>query len=131
MPHRGDMRLLGDILSASPDDILCIARPHDGADYPLRLNGVIRGIAMAELGAQAAAAHASLFGIRAAHMGLVLSLSDIEIHRDIVDCSDPAEVSATRQAVMDRASSYHFQVSAGGSAIVSGDVLLSIEERPG
>ena len=130
MPHRGDMRLIDEVVAAGPDNIHCRARPHDAADYPLRLDGLLYGASLAELGAQAAAAHASLFGMGSAHMGLVLSFSDLDVHCNLVETVVPAEVRAERLSSMDGASLYRFEVTTGGETIVCGDVLLSIRERP-
>ena len=131
MPHHGDMRLIEHVASAGPDDIHCIARPVDGDDYPLRLNGVLYGVALAELGAQTAAAHASLFGIGTAHMGLVLSFSGLDVHCDVVRGPGPVEIRAERIATTDEAASYRFRVMAGEETIVSGDALLSIRRKAG
>lgn len=129
MPHQGEMRLIAKILSAGPDEIRCVGRPYAAADYPLRRKGTLHGVALAELGAQAAAAHASLFGIGKAHMGLVMSFSDLEIHQQVIKGTEPPMVTAERTDVLDAAASYRFTVTVADAPVVSGDVLLSIVGR--
>lgn len=130
MPHRGAMRLIDQIVSAKTDRILCIARAHDAPDYPLRLGGVLHCATLVELGAQAAAAHASLFDVGAAHMGVILSLSNVTIHRDVIDTANHIQVTADRLHTLNAASTYGFEVAAAGEILVMGEVLLSIREMP-
>jgi predicted hotdog family 3-hydroxylacyl-ACP dehydratase len=127
MPHAGQMRLIDEILSADAGEILCVARDHSGASYPLRLEGVLYGCALVELGAQAAAAHTSLFGIAGAHTGLVLSLSNVVVSVDRVTDDAPLRISAVQQQSLDDAARYHFEVQGGTGVLVSGDVLLSLQ----
>ena len=63
MPQKGAMQLLERILDLDKTTIRCLARDHRAADYPLRIEGRLMGASLVELGAQAAAAHASLHGV--------------------------------------------------------------------
>lgn len=131
MPHRGAMRLLEAIEAVSETEIICRARAHGAADYPLRLEGHLEPLALTELGAQAAAAHASLYGMGAAHTGLVLSLSGIDIRQDTVPDGGNLTICAERIRALDAAASYRFTVlaaKAGGDAteVLTGEVLLSM-----
>lgn len=126
MPHRGAMRLIGSIEKADDAMIRCIARDHFDGDYPLRLNGVLYASALVELGAQAAAAHASLYGLGAAHTGLVLSIGAVEFHRNEVPDNGNLQIVAQRLRALGMAASYHFSVGLHGAPITSGEVLLSI-----
>ena len=60
MPHRGAMRLIAGIVTADERAITCHTTDHRDPTYPLRLDGVLHTATLTELGAQAAAAHASL-----------------------------------------------------------------------
>jgi predicted hotdog family 3-hydroxylacyl-ACP dehydratase len=79
MPQKGAMMLLESIVDIGESTITCRARDHRGADYPLRIDGRLMGASLVELGAQAAAAHASMYGIDGRHAGLLLALHDVTI----------------------------------------------------
>jgi len=129
MPHAGKMRLIGEIVSADADQILCIAHDHSCASYPLRLDGVLHACALAELGAQAAAAHISLTGIGGTHTGLVLALSNVEVFRDRVEDDVPLSVRGACRHSHEDAASYRFEVMDGAGTIIAGDVLLSLQRE--
>ena len=129
MPHSGPMRLIDKIVSADASRIICIARDHNMASYPLRLDGVLHICTLVELGAQAAAAHTSLFGTGGAHTGLVLALSNVEVLVDRVVDSTPLTVRAERRQALDDAAKYHFEVMGESGMMISGDVLLSLQRR--
>jgi predicted hotdog family 3-hydroxylacyl-ACP dehydratase len=126
MPHSGAMRLIADIEYADEDGIRCKATDHAAPGYPLRLGGVLYAAALVELGAQAAAAHASLFGMGAAHTGLVLAIGDLALHRDRVDDPEPLGMAAQRLDQLDKAASYRFSVTQSAAPLVTGEILLSI-----
>ncbi len=129
MPHSGPMRLIDDVVSADEDGILCIATDHQAASYPLRIDGILHGCVLMELGAQAAAAHASLFGMSGAHTGLVLSFGNVEIRRDRVETKRQLTVRAWQLQSLDNASSYGFEVFDGADLVVAAEVLLSMQRR--
>lgn len=79
MPHKGAMLLLESIIGIDETTIHCRACDHRAPDYPLRIDGKLMGVTLIELGAQAAAAHASLHGIGGHHAGLLLALFNVEI----------------------------------------------------
>jgi predicted hotdog family 3-hydroxylacyl-ACP dehydratase len=126
MPHSGAMQLIAVIESADASSIRCCATDHSAADYPLRLDGVLYAAALVELGAQAAAAHASLFGMDAAHTGLVLAIGDLALHRDRIEAAAPLSMAAERVHRLDTAATYRFSVTQGATALVTGEVLLSM-----
>lgn len=126
MPHSGAMRLIDAIEAADPDRIRCRATRHAAPDYPLRLDGVLYAAALVELGAQAAAAHASLFGLGAAHTGLVLAIGDLVLHRNRIDDPRPLQMAAERVNQIDGAAAYRFSVAQEGEPIVAGEILLSM-----
>lgn len=128
MPHKGVMRLIESIVSASQQEIHCIGAPHTGENYPLRIDGSLFSSSLVELGAQAAAAHASLFGIRGNHTGLLIGLQKIEIHRPTVEGhSKPLEVRAKQLHFDTNGSLYEFNVAGGGVDFVSGRAALKMQ----
>jgi predicted hotdog family 3-hydroxylacyl-ACP dehydratase len=126
MPHSGAMQLIAAIESADATRIRCRATGHSAPDHPLRLDGVLYAAALVELGAQAAAAHASLFGMDAAHTGLVLAIGDLALHRDRVEDAAPLCVAAERVHRLDTAAAYRFSVTQGAAELVAGEILLSM-----
>ncbi len=127
MPHAGPMRLIEAIEFLDDTHIRCTAVDHAAGDYPLRLGGVLYVAALVELGAQAAAAHASLFGMGAAHTGLVLTLSAVTMQGDEVHAPEPLAVEAKRLHGLDNAAGYRFSVSQAGANLVTGETLLSMQ----
>ena len=128
MPHRGAMQLIETILQADDTSILCLAKPHITPDYPLRVEGVLHCSALVELGAQAAAAHASLFGVGAAHAGLLLTLSNVEFGDTQPDqITEPFQVWAERLHGDEGSARYRFRVMHGDAEMMlSGDAVLSM-----
>jgi predicted hotdog family 3-hydroxylacyl-ACP dehydratase len=129
MPHAGPMRLIDQVVSADAVEILCIAQDHSMASYPLRFDGVLHPCALVELGAQAAAAHTSLFGSGEAHTGLVLALQSVEVFVDRISDDAPLTVRAKQCQTLDDAARYQFEVIDGTGTVVTGDVLLSLQRR--
>lgn len=129
MPHAGPMRLIEEIVSADAGEILCIARDHRADSYPLRLDGALYGCTLVELGAQAAAAHTSLFGVGGAHTGLVLAFSNVEVFRDRIAGDGPLTVRAEQLQSLEDAARYRFEVMDRAGTVVAGDILLSLQRR--
>lgn len=132
MPHKGAMRLIESILSATEQKIHCIATSHIEATYPLRIDGTLFSANLVELGAQAAAAHASLFGIKGNHTGLLIGLQNIEICIPIVTKHpEPLKVSAQQLHFDTNGSLYNFKVSGEDGAIfITGRAALKMHGEP-
>jgi predicted hotdog family 3-hydroxylacyl-ACP dehydratase len=82
-----------------------------------------------ELGAQAAAAHTSLFGVGGAHTGLVLAFGNVVVFRERVAGEGPLTVRAERRQSLEDAARYRFEVMDRTGTVVAGDVLLSLQRR--
>ena len=126
MPHAGAMRLIAEIESADGTRIRCRATDHAPPDHPLRLNGVLYAAALVELGAQAAAAHASVFALGTAHAGLVMALSDVDLCCALINDPEPLRMSAEQLDQIAGAAAYRFAVSQHDAALVTGEILLSM-----
>lgn len=131
MPHSGRMQLIGEIVATDKREIRCLATDHRAPSYPLRLGGRLYCCALVELGAQAAAAHTSLFGIGAAHTGLMLTLSNVAIGPDLVESDERLAVRAELLESFDAMALYRFAVSAGDERLVAGEVMLGMQRRAG
>lgn len=123
------MQLIGAITHMDEDTIHAEPTDHTAPDYPLRLEGKLYASALVELGAQAAAAHASIHGVGGAHAGLVLAVSNVAFH--VHETPDTAlQIQAHRVAGMDQSARYTFTVTSEGQPLADGELLLSMQERP-
>ena len=123
------MQLNGAITHMDDDTIHATPTDHTAPDFPLRLDGALYTTALVELGAQAAAAHASIHGVGGAHSGLVLAVSNVTLHTHLVP-DTPLQITASRIAGMDRSARYTFSVVSENHPLTDGDLLLSMRERP-
>ena len=127
MPHKGAMLLIERIEAIDATSIFCIASDHRAPDYPLRIAGRLSPASLVELGAQAAAAHASLHGIGDAHIGMVLALSRIELSRIVeIDASERMRIEAKQMQNATDGARYGFRVSLSGNPVVEGEATLQI-----
>lgn len=131
MPHSGRMLLIGEIVSADEREIRCLATDHRAPSYPLRLGGRLFSCTLVELGAQAAAAHTSLFGIAAAHTGLILALGNLELGPDLVETEERLAIRAELLESLDPTALYRFEVTGGDERLVAADVLLGMQRLAG
>ena len=128
MPQKGAMLLLERILSADETAIQCLAKDHRGPDYPLRIGGALAPLSLVELGAQAAAAHASLFGIGGHHAGLLLALHNVEITaKNFLDGDERLTAGATQLYFDENGARYDFGVDLAGDIILSGQAMMRME----
>jgi predicted hotdog family 3-hydroxylacyl-ACP dehydratase len=132
MPHKGAMRLLESISSVSEHEIHCIGTSHIDSTYPLRIDGTLFSISLVELGAQAAAAHASLFGIKGNHTGLLIGLQNIEICiPTVTKHPEPLKITAQQLHFDTNGSLYGFKVFGEDSQIfVAGRAALKMQGEP-
>jgi predicted hotdog family 3-hydroxylacyl-ACP dehydratase len=82
IPHAGSMCLLDEIVSWNQDAIHARTRSHARADNPLRRDGRLRAVHLAEYGAQAMAVHGGLVARAAgarASPGFLVSLRAVEL----------------------------------------------------
>lgn len=127
MPHKDVMCLIEEVLNADEASIRCRAKDHRHIDYPLRIGGQLMNVSLVELGAQAAAVHASLYGIGGHHAGLLLALHDVEVRRPDVGLTDaPLETTAERLHFDATGALYRFAVYDRKAEVVSGDAMLMI-----
>ncbi|MEP2717956.1 hypothetical protein [Pseudophaeobacter sp.] len=128
MPHKGAMRLIERIISVSETEIHCLGVPHDKADYPLRLNGVLYTANLVELGAQAAAAHASTGELKGNHTGLLIGLQNVNLMTStVIDCSDTLHITARQLHFDGNGALYDFEVGSQGQKCIEGRATLKMQ----
>jgi len=128
MPHKGAMRLIERIVSADKSQIHCIAASHASDDYPLRLHARLFSVSLVELGAQTAAAHASLFDVKGHHTGLLIALQGVEILRhEVRETRKNLEIFAKQLHFDANGAIYGFRVSGEFGDLVKGRAILKMK----
>ena len=125
IPHSGSMCLLDRIVAHSEHDIECTARSHTSPDHPLRRDGQLSALHLAEYAAQAMAAHGALRagGIQ---RGMLAALREIRLHIDRIDDIDAdLTIHATRRLAQSTGSLYEFRVHAGDRLLCEGRIAIA------
>jgi predicted hotdog family 3-hydroxylacyl-ACP dehydratase len=125
IPHAGSMCLLDRVVAHSEHDIECAARSHTSPDHPLRRDGQLSALHLAEYAAQAMAAHGALRagGIQ---RGMLAALREIRLHVDRIDNIDAdLNVHATRRMAQTTGSLYDFRVHGGGRLLGEGRIAIA------
>lgn len=126
IPHQGGMCLLDAVVRWSDADIVCSTVTHRDPANPLRHDGALAAIHLAEYGAQAMAIHGGLQN-RArgepVRRGLLVALRDLRLTIErIDDIEAPLAVTARRLIANPDGQLYAFEVKAAGRALASGRV---------
>ncbi|MFV0475480.1 MAG: hypothetical protein ACK5MQ_14920 [Pikeienuella sp.] len=124
MPQKGPMLLIERVVEIDADRIRCVARDHGGADYPLRVDGDLEPASLVELGAQAAAAHASAHGMGQRHAGLLLALHEVEILGDAGE--GPLDIQAECMFFEEGAARYRFTVGSSRAPVLRGEATMKM-----
>tara|TARA_R110002110_G_scaffold11824_4_gene56603 strand:+ start:3604 stop:4029 length:426 start_codon:yes stop_codon:yes gene_type:complete len=128
MPQKDGMCLIEEVLDADETSIRCRAKEHWNDTYPLRVGGQLMNASLVELGAQAAAAHASLYGIGDHHAGMLLALHNIEIRQADGSLTDtPLEADAERVHFDETGARYRFSVRDCATEVLSGEAMLMMQ----
>lgn len=133
MPHAGAMCLLDGVVDWDADHILCRSeRFHCDHAHPLRHNGRLAGVTLAEYGAQAAAAHAGLFAQQAGQGqarqtgGFLAGLRDVQLPVESVDCINTAlDIHAWREVGGPQGMIYRFEVASAGVVRATGRLTIA------
>ena len=84
VPHAGAMCLLERIVSADGDSVVCSTTSHRSAANPMRRDGRLAALHLAEYGAQAMAVHGGLKG-DAARAGMLVAVRDLKLLVERID----------------------------------------------
>ncbi|MCI4662256.1 MAG: hypothetical protein MRY63_10620 [Neomegalonema sp.] len=129
MPQKGAMLLIERIEAMDAQSILCTARDHGAADYPLRVDGDLEPVSLVEIGAQAAAAHASIHGVGDNHAGLLLSVQRVVVLGQIPP-DTRLQARATQLHFGEGGAKYRFVILAGTTEILHGEALMRMQRAP-
>jgi predicted hotdog family 3-hydroxylacyl-ACP dehydratase len=126
VPHAGAMCLLDRIVGADADGIVCATASHRAAGNPLRRDGRLAALHLAEYGAQAMAAHGGLqdAGV-AARAGMLVAVRDLRLAVERIDDVDGELLVAARRLIANAGGLiYSFTVHAGERELASGRVSV-------
>lgn len=127
IPHAGSMCLLDRVLDFSGDEIRCSARSHADPANPLRREGVLSALHLAEYAAQAMAAHGALSAGGRAQPGMLAALRDIRLHVEYIqDIGGELTIHARRRLAQRDGSLYDFSVTADGRVLAEGRIAIAI-----
>jgi len=129
IPHAGAMCLLERIERWDESSVTVATSTHRDPANPLAGRSGLPSIHLCEYGAQAMAVHGGLMarseGRRAAP-GLLVSLRDVELHRDFVhDLDGELQVEARRIQASESAWQYSFRVLHAGTLLAQGRAVVS------
>lgn len=126
VPHQGGMCLLDAVTAWDEGRIECRTDSHRDAANPLRHDGMLAAVHLAEYGAQAMAIHGGLLGRakgEAVRPGLLVTLRDVKLAADrLDDVAAPLVVRARRLLANADGLLYQFEVEAEGRALARGRV---------
>lgn len=132
LPHAGRMRLIDRIVSYDEQEIVCESNSHRATDHPLAEAGVLSIICGVEYGAQAMAIHGALLApsdsdARVRH-GYLVAASDLRWSVERLDqCAAPLVIKAVSEFRADNQVAYRFEISASGTALLSGRASVVLE----
>jgi predicted hotdog family 3-hydroxylacyl-ACP dehydratase len=132
VPHGGEMCLLSRIVSATDREIVCAATSHRSITNPLRRDGRLAALHLAEYGAQAMAVHGGLSDPAAKDRGgMLVAIRDLTLQVERLDDVDgELTVSATRLVANAEGQIYAFSASAGGRELGRGRVSVIWGQSP-
>jgi predicted hotdog family 3-hydroxylacyl-ACP dehydratase len=135
LPHAGTARMIERVERWDREHIVAATTRHRAADNPLRKDGRLAAVHLAEFGAQTMALHGGLLnradGI-APKPALLVSVRDLSTTRDFID-DLPGELEVTARVLLASAAGfqYSFEVHHAGQLIASGRVAAMVYELPG
>jgi predicted hotdog family 3-hydroxylacyl-ACP dehydratase len=120
------MCLLDRIVSANTTDIVCSTTSHRSLENPLRRDGRLAALHLAEYGAQAMAVHGGLRNPAArARGGMLAAIRDLELDVErLDDIAGELIVSAVKLVANADGQIYSFTVSGGGRELGRGRVSV-------
>lgn len=132
VPHAGEMCLLERIVSASDAGIVCATFSHRSATNPLRREGVLAALHLAEYGAQTMAVHGGLQSAgEAARGGMLVAIRDLRLRvARLDDLEGELQVHATKLAANAAGRIYSFTARVAEREIGGGRVSVMFAREP-
>ena len=132
LPHAGTARMIERVVRWDRESIVAATTRHRAADNPLRKDGRLAAVHLAEFGAQAMAIHGGLLTIAdggTPRPALLVSVRNLAVSRDYID-ELPGELEITARVLLAGAGGfqYSFEVHHSGDLIASGRVAAMVHE---
>jgi predicted hotdog family 3-hydroxylacyl-ACP dehydratase len=126
LPHAGTARMIERVVSWDEEQILAVTSRHRAADNPLRRDGRLAAVHLAEFAAQVMAIHGGLRNAaegRPPQPALLVSVRDVVTSRDYID-DLPGEIEITAHALLVNPASwqYSFVATHAGATVATGRV---------
>jgi predicted hotdog family 3-hydroxylacyl-ACP dehydratase len=126
LPHAGGAIMLEELIRWDEREIQARTSTHRSPDNPLRCEGRLASVHLAEYGAQTMAAHGALRARAAggmAHSALLVSVRQFEVTRNFIDdLAGPLEILARELMSSPTGWQYEFEVWHGEERIARGRV---------
>ena len=134
LPHAGTARMIERVVRWDRESIVAATTRHRAVDNPLRRDGRLAAVHLAEFGAQTMAIHGGLLNEadgKPWQPALLVSVRDLAVTRDFVD-DLPGEIEITARVLLATPANfqYEFAVRHDGSTIASGRVAAMAYELP-
>jgi predicted hotdog family 3-hydroxylacyl-ACP dehydratase len=125
VPHAGAMCLLERIVSADADSVVCSTATHRSEANPLRHDGRLAALHLAEYGAQAMAVHGGLKDPASRRAGMLVAVRDLKLHvARIDDVEGEILIEAKRLLANAGGLVYSFVARAAGRELAAGRVSV-------
>lgn len=129
IPHAGDMCLLDAVVDWDDTRIHAVSQRHRDPHNPLRRDGRLHAVHLAEYAAQATAVHGALraraHGAEEPRPGLLVALRDVHLQREYIDDLPAAlHVHAECLYADEAGTQYAFRVEHAGEELASGRVAV-------
>lgn len=137
IPHAGRMCLLGGVLHASPDQMVCSASNQGDGTHPLRLAGRLGAACGVEYAAQAmalhGALHAELAGQARPQAGFLVSVRDLDLRVPRLDTIPGVlRITVDRLAGSGASCAYGFRLDdERGRPLLSGRAHVLLQDSRG
>lgn len=130
IPHAGSMCLLDSVQTWDATRIVCSSQSHHRTDNPLRRDGRLAALHLAEYGAQAMAVHGGLQARAAGSVaapGFLASLRRLELNVDFIDqLAGPLAVRAEQLLAADSGWTYQFEVLHADELLARGRAMVML-----
>jgi predicted hotdog family 3-hydroxylacyl-ACP dehydratase len=126
LPHAGEMCLLERIVSASDLEIVCATFSHRSLANPLRCDGRLAALHLAEYGAQTMAVHGGLAAAGdAARGGMLVAIRALKLQvARLDDLPGELQVHAVKLMASADGRIYSFSARAGDAELATGRVAV-------
>lgn len=133
IPHAGGMCLLDSVQDWDATGIHCQSHSHQLPDNPLRRDGRLAALHLAEYGAQAMAVHGGLLARQAGTVvapGFLASLRNLQLAVDFIDdLPGPLDVQATQLLAAGSGWTYQFEVKHEATLLASGRAMVMLMQE--